>query len=102
MRTRSPSNRNSLGSRTAWLRPFWKSLAVSVLGMKIIYINNIYHTIQHRDLCGSEEKQVPRTMKPRVGMTRVGPDSLVLWRPTAYAKISYPTENRRGRRGSRF
>src|SRR5258706_7369367 len=33
MRTRSPSKRNSRGSRTAWLRPFWKSLAMSVLGI---------------------------------------------------------------------
>src|SRR5580658_8410528 len=33
MRTLSPSERNSRGSRTAWLRLFWNSLATSVLRM---------------------------------------------------------------------
>ena len=32
MKTSRPSNRKALGSRTAWLRPVVKSLAVSVTG----------------------------------------------------------------------
>src|SRR5437588_3929139 len=44
MRTRSPSKRNSRGSRTAWLRPFWKSLAMLVFGISGFaeYISAVY------------------------------------------------------------
>src|SRR5207302_73643 len=40
MRTRSPSNLNSLGNRTAWLRPLLNSLAVFFIEEK--YISLIY------------------------------------------------------------
>ena len=40
-RTRSPRNRNSCGSLTAWLRPFRNNLPIPTLGM--IYIESIDH-----------------------------------------------------------
>src|SRR5450755_3212107 len=47
MRTRSPSKRNSRGSRTAWLRPFWNNLATSVFAIMqslVKYILTVYIT----------------------------------------------------------
>ena len=43
--TRSPSNLNSRGSRTAWLRPFLNSLAVVVTKPpRLIYTTSIYQS----------------------------------------------------------
>src|SRR5574340_1513106 len=43
--TSSPSNRNSAGKRTAWLRPFLNSLAVCM--MRLLQAKDIYHAIYH-------------------------------------------------------
>src|ERR1700734_2063706 len=42
--TSAPAKRNSFGSRTAWLSPFLKSLAVFTMttSVSIVYIINIY------------------------------------------------------------
>src|ERR1700682_3514498 len=47
-RTRSPSKRNSLGRRTALLRPVRNSFATLLLAITKVYINGIYQAIRAR------------------------------------------------------
>src|SRR5215472_8563934 len=44
-RTRSPSNLNSRGRRTAWLRPFRNNLAVRITSSSFqpVYTTSLYH-----------------------------------------------------------
>ncbi len=49
IRTRSPSKRNSRGKRTAWLRRFWKSFAMSVLGVEPSLISNFFLNVASVD-----------------------------------------------------
>ena len=70
--TRSPSNLNSRGSRTAWLRPFLNSLAVVLTIPRLVYTRSI----DHLSIRGSM----------RIGARQKGVEDGGRWRPVGFGK----------------